>query len=112
MTYGICKIGKKAYNEGIIDDIIWLRRKFNIADTMTKLVILSEFFEALYQTNLHSEKEESVNRTILTPKNENKKSEFETFHNKIQINWTTPGTTCLSYRIALYSCILSTFLAN
>lgn len=61
------KAGREAYNEGIIDDVIWVRRKYNLADAMTKASILPEFVEALEKNKLYYEVEQSINRTIRLP---------------------------------------------
>lgn len=45
------KAASEAYNDGIIDGIIWIRVKFNLADPMTKAVILAEFVESLNRIN-------------------------------------------------------------
>lgn len=34
------KAARKVYNEGIVDDFIWIRRKFNLSESMTKAAIL------------------------------------------------------------------------
>lgn len=34
------KDARGTYNDDIIDDIIWIRRKFNLTDDMTKAAIL------------------------------------------------------------------------
>lgn len=41
------------YNYGIIDDIIWIHRKFNLADAMTKPMILLELVQPLKEIKLH-----------------------------------------------------------
>lgn len=64
----------RAYNEGIIDDTILIRRKFNIAGAMTKPSILLEFVEALKNNQLHYGIEQSYNRTIHSPTNEKEKA--------------------------------------
>lgn len=62
-----------SYNEGIIDDVIWIKRKFNLRDAITKEAILLEFVEALDKNKLHYEVEQSVNRMILSPTTEMEK---------------------------------------
>lgn len=47
------KAAKEANNDGIIDGIIWIRRKFNLSDAMTKAKILPEFLEALEPNKFH-----------------------------------------------------------
>lgn len=35
------KAAREAYNDETIDDIVWIRRKYNLAGAMTKAVALS-----------------------------------------------------------------------
>lgn len=65
------KDAREAYNDGIIDDVKWIRMNFNLADAMTKATILSEIFEDTNQ--LHYAVEKSVNCTICSPTNEKEK---------------------------------------
>lgn len=47
---------REAYNDGIIDDIIWIERKYNLADAMTEKEVMPEFVEKTLETNkLHYE---------------------------------------------------------
>lgn len=41
------KAAREAYNEGIIDDVIWILRKYNLADAMKKASIVPELVEEL-----------------------------------------------------------------
>lgn len=36
---------REAHNDGIIDDIVWIRREFNMAVEMTKATILPQLVE-------------------------------------------------------------------
>lgn len=47
------KAARETSNDGIIDENIWIYRKFNLADAMTKAVIPQEFVEALETNHLH-----------------------------------------------------------
>lgn len=38
------KAARKAYNNGIIDYLIFIRRKHNLSDALTKFAILPEFW--------------------------------------------------------------------
>lgn len=51
------KAARYAYNDGIIDAIIWVRRKCNPANAMTKHIIVPELFQAVEEGNLHYEVE-------------------------------------------------------
>lgn len=57
------KAAREAYNDGIIDDIIWIRRKYNPGGAMAKAAILSESIAAV-KNQLHFEVEQSVKRPI------------------------------------------------
>lgn len=67
------KAAREAYDDGIIDDVICIRRNFNLADLMTKTARTPEFVEALHQNQLHYEIEQSVNRKIRSTTNETEK---------------------------------------
>ena len=69
------KAAREAYNQGIIDDIIWIRRQFNLADAMTKPSILPELVQALETGKLHYEVEQSITRNMSTIEQEKKKVE-------------------------------------
>lgn len=58
------KAAREAHNEGIIDDMIWIRRKYNLADAMTESAILPEFITAIEKNQSHYEVEQSVKRSI------------------------------------------------
>ena len=34
---------RESYIKGMIDDIVWLRRKYNLGDAMTELEVMPEF---------------------------------------------------------------------
>lgn len=56
------KAAREAYNDGTIDEIIWVKRKFRSADTMTKSEILPEFVYELEKNQLHYEAKQLVKR--------------------------------------------------
>lgn len=66
---------REAYNSGIVDDIVWIRRKYNLGDSMTKLEIMPEFVKAIEANRIHYEIEQSVNRTVRSQSNEKKKGQ-------------------------------------
>lgn len=55
---------REAFNEEIIDYIIWIRRMYNLVDAMTEIAILPEFVEAIEKKQLYYELGQSVKRTI------------------------------------------------
>lgn len=78
------KKAREEYNHGRIDDITWIRRKFNFVDPMTKAIMLTEFLKASEKTQSHYEVEQSGNRTISSsPTNEKEKIRGQQFHGGI-----------------------------
>lgn len=69
------KAAREPYNDVIIDDSIWIRRKFNLADAMTKPTILPELVELDDTGKLHYEVEQSMKRTT-TPVEQGKSTEW------------------------------------
>lgn len=67
------KAEREAYKEWIINKVIWIKRKYNLADTKTKASILPEFLEAWERNQLCYEIEQSVNRKVSLPTNEKEK---------------------------------------
>lgn len=67
------KYANEAYNDVIIDGIIWIRRKLNMADAVTKSTILPECFESLDKSQLHYEIEQSVKRKTCLQDKKNEK---------------------------------------
>ena len=61
------KAARQAYNEGIISDIIWARRDYNLGDAMTKAKIMPLLMEVMKTGKIKYEIEQSVNRTIMRP---------------------------------------------
>lgn len=53
---------REAYNERIVDDIIWIRRKFNTADSMMKPAIPSDLVHAVQKRKIHYEIEQSIKK--------------------------------------------------
>lgn len=49
---------KEAYKDGVIDDIIWIRRKYIQADAMKNTAIISEFMAAIEKNQLQYEVEQ------------------------------------------------------
>lgn len=54
------KAARDAYNEGIVNDIIWIRLEYNLSDAMTKHKILPQLFDLLQTGKIKSEIEKSV----------------------------------------------------
>lgn len=54
------KAAREEHNDGIIDDMIWIRRKLYVGDDMKNAAILPEFIEALNNNQLLYEIEQSV----------------------------------------------------
>lgn len=52
-----------AYSEEIIKDIIWIRRKFNLADSATKVQISNGLMKDVYKNQLHYEIENYISKT-------------------------------------------------
>lgn len=57
------KAAREAYNEGTINDVVWIRRDYNLADAMTKYKILPQLVEFLQTGKVRYEVEQSVLRT-------------------------------------------------
>lgn len=61
------KAAREAYNEGIVENIIWIRRNYNLsdalADAMTKSGISTEFLDAIRKVKIHFEVERSITTT-------------------------------------------------
>ena len=57
------KAAREAYNEGTINDVIWIRRDYNLADAMTKYKIQPQLVEFLQTGKVKYEEEQSVLRT-------------------------------------------------
>lgn len=72
---------REAYNEGIIDDVMCIRMKFNLADEMTKTAIVPGFVEAYSKKTLHYDVGKSVSRIIRSHANEKEKAECEKLRN-------------------------------
>lgn len=53
-----------ANNDGIIDDVVWIRRTYNLADAMTKSGILPQLVDMIETVKLSYEVGQSVNMTI------------------------------------------------
>lgn len=51
------KEAREAHNDGIFDDIISIRREYNVSDRMTKSTILPEFFNKIIHGIIHYEVE-------------------------------------------------------
>lgn len=58
------KAAIQVYNDGIIDNIIWIRIQYNLSDAMKKAAILLELITAIEKNQLHYEVEQSVKRSI------------------------------------------------
>lgn len=86
------KAARESCNNSIIDYVIWIKRKFNLADAMRKTVIISKVMEAMHKIQLHYEKEQWVNRTTRLPTNKKKNADCETIHDIIPRAYTAPGT--------------------
>lgn len=50
----------QAYNDEIINDIIWMRRNFNLADVRTEIATKHELIQALDRESLHYEIQNSI----------------------------------------------------
>lgn len=48
------KATKEAYNEGTMDDVIWIRRDYNFADAMTKAKILRKLLNVIRTENVNT----------------------------------------------------------
>lgn len=51
------KAAREMYNNGLIDDVIWRRREYNLADAKTKDAILLELITAIEKNQLNYEVE-------------------------------------------------------
>lgn len=71
------KAAIEACNDGIIDDIIWIRRKFNLAGVMKKPPILAKLVQVSDESKLHYEMEQSIIWTTTPVEQENEKAECE-----------------------------------
>lgn len=58
----------EAYNDLIIDDIIRIRGKYILADSMEKPGISHEFVQTLRKGNIHHETENSISHIIVRRK--------------------------------------------
>lgn len=75
------KAARKAYNEGNMNHVIWIRIYHYFEDSMTKSKVLPRLVDVMKTGKLKLEVEQSVNRTITrpgkpltTPNKEKKKS--------------------------------------
>lgn len=66
---------REASNDGIIDEIIWFHRKYNLADAMKETIRLPNLVQALIEGKLHYEIEQSITMTTTTAEQEKKKAE-------------------------------------
>ena len=62
------KAAREAYNEGIIEDIVWIRRQFNLAHAMTKAQINQDLVKALNTRKIKYEVEQCDKREVSKPK--------------------------------------------
>lgn len=60
---------KEPNNKRIINDIKWIRRKYNLADALTKASALHEFVEGVEKKQSYYEIEMLVNRKVRLPTN-------------------------------------------
>ena len=58
------KEAREAYNRGIVEDVIWIGRNFNIADAMTKATNQPLLAEVMKTGKTHYEIEQSVQRQV------------------------------------------------
>ena len=58
------KTERDAYKEGIINDVLWNRIEYNLADAVTKYSILPQIVELLQTGTVKYEVEQSVLRTL------------------------------------------------
>lgn len=58
------KSASEYHYDGIIDDIIWVRKELDLAGAMTKPINLSMLFEYFREQKPHYEIEESITREI------------------------------------------------
>lgn len=65
MTY--IKANIEAYKEGTVNDVIWIRRDYNLADSMTKPKILPQLVQTMKTANTKYEIEQSDNHPISRP---------------------------------------------
>ena len=62
------KAAREAFNDGIIEHIVWIRRQFNLADSVTKAQINQDLVDALKTGKIKYEVEQSVNTELSKPK--------------------------------------------
>lgn len=55
---------REACNDGIIDDIVLIRRKFNLADDIKNVAIVPEFVTEIQKNSLKSEVEKLAKGSI------------------------------------------------
>ena len=60
------KCAGEAYNTNIIEDIIWIRRNFNIGDAITKAAVSNELVKTLRTGKIHFEIERSIIRNDMS----------------------------------------------
>lgn len=70
------KAAREAYNQVMIDDIIWICKPFNLADAMTKETMPPEHVQALESGKIYYEVDQSITWNMSTSKQEKKKVEF------------------------------------
>lgn len=58
------KAAGEAYKDGIIDDVIWIRRKYDLANFVTKATILPQLVEMMETRKRTYEIEQSVKISI------------------------------------------------
>lgn len=53
------KASREAYNDGIVEDSIWIRRSYNLTNVMTKTSILAQLLDVIETGNIEYEIEQS-----------------------------------------------------
>lgn len=69
------RAAREAYKDGIIDNMIWIRIKYNLADELTKAAFLPEFINSTEKNQLRNEVEQSVKISINQPSDKKEKAQ-------------------------------------
>lgn len=62
------KDSREACNDGIVENVIWIRRNYNLADAMTKTSIVPQSIKVMKTGKIEYEIDQSVKRQLDRPK--------------------------------------------
>ena len=80
------KAAREAYNQGVIEDVMWIRRDYNLADAMTKSNILPQLIKVMETGKIEYEIEQSVQRQLDNPITQGETNEQQEENSEIEDN--------------------------